>query len=97
MMVAYIAMTREEATNQAKPDAYAKGAPATARGHRIPFLSLYEKQEILEGQPMEGAAVLPFPTFEEAKQWYEGAAYQKAAVHRLKGAEYHIFIVEGSD
>jgi uncharacterized protein (DUF1330 family) len=31
----------------------------------------------------------------EAKAWYESPLYQQALVHRLKGAEYRVFMVEG--
>jgi len=96
-MAAYVVFIREETTNQAELDAYASEAPAAADGHKVSFLSLYGKQEVLEGQPVEGAAILRFPTFEEAKQWYASPAYQKAAVHRHKGAKYRVFILEGSD
>ena len=96
-MVAYVVMTREETTDQAELEAYAREAPAAADGHPISFLALYGNQEIVEGQSMEGAVILRFPTFEEAKQWYVSPAYQKAAAHRHRGAKYRVFIVEGSD
>jgi uncharacterized protein (DUF1330 family) len=96
-MAAYVVFIRVETSNQAELDAYASMAPAAADGHRVSFLSLYGKQEVLEGQPMEGAAILRFPTFEEAKKWYVSPAYQKAAAHRHMGAKYRVFILEGSD
>ncbi len=40
-------------------------------------------------------AILEFPTFEEAKTWYDSPAYREAREHRLKGADYHAVIVEG--
>lgn len=96
-MAAYVVLTREETTSQAELETYAREAPAAAEGHRISFLALHGKQEILEGTPIEGAVILQFPTFEEAKQWYESPAYQRAAAHRLRGAKYRVFIVEGAD
>ena len=50
-----------------------------------------------DGAPIEGAAVLEFPTFEEAEAWYDSAAYQDALVHRFRGAKYRTFIVQGVD
>jgi uncharacterized protein (DUF1330 family) len=96
-MAAYVVFIREETTNQMELDAYASEAPAAAEGHRVSFLSLYGKHEVLEGKLMEGAAILQFPTFEEAKQWYASPAYQHAAAHRHRGANYRVFILEGAD
>ncbi|MGF6597412.1 uncharacterized protein (DUF1330 family) [Paraburkholderia sp. GAS448] len=96
-MTAYVVLTREETTDPAELEAYAREAPAAAEGHRISFLALYGKQEMLEGSAIEGAVILRFPTFEEAKQWYVSPAYQRAAAHRHSGARYRVFIVEGSD
>lgn len=44
---------------------------------------------------MDGAVVLEFPTVADARAWYESPLYQQALPHRLKGAEYRVFIVEG--
>ena len=38
-----------------------------------------------------------FPTFKEAEAWYDGAAYQAAVVHRVRGAKYRTFILQGVD
>jgi uncharacterized protein (DUF1330 family) len=51
----------------------------------------------LEGPPVEGAVILSFPSMSEARAWYESPAYQAAREHRLKGAEYRVFLVEGLD
>ena len=34
---------------------------------------------------MDGAAILAFPSFEDAKRWYHSPAYQNAASHRFVG------------
>jgi uncharacterized protein (DUF1330 family) len=52
---------------------------------------------VLEGPPVEGAVILSFPSMSEARAWYESPAYQAAREHRLKGAEYRVFLVEGLD
>ena len=96
-MAAYVVFIREEITNQTELDAYAIEAPAAAEGHRVSFLPLNGKHEVLEGNLMEGAAILRFPTFEEAKQWYASPAYQHASTHRHRGANYRVFILEGAD
>jgi uncharacterized protein (DUF1330 family) len=50
-----------------------------------------------EGEPIEGVVILEFATFEEAEAWYDSPAYQAAVVHRLRGAKYRTFIVQGVD
>ena len=96
-MAAYVVFTRENTTNQAELDTYARNAQVAAEGHNVSFLALYGKQEVLEGPTMEGAAVLRFPTIEEARRWYDSPAYQEASKHRHAGAEYRVFIVEGAE
>jgi uncharacterized protein (DUF1330 family) len=49
----------------------------------------------LEGAPVDGAVILEFPTIADAKAAYDSPLYQEALKHRLKGAEYRVFIVEG--
>ena len=53
-MAAYVVFIREEITNQTELDAYAIEAPAAAEGHRVSFLPLYGKHEVL----VASAAVL---------------------------------------
>ncbi|MFP3567433.1 DUF1330 domain-containing protein [Paraburkholderia sp. SIMBA_030] len=96
-MTAYVVFTRERTTNQAELDTYAQEASGAAEGHNVSFLVLYGKHEVLEGPTMEGAAVLRFPTIEEARRWYDSPAYQEAAKHRHAGAEYRVFIIEGAE
>ena len=51
----------------------------------------------LEGPEIEGAVIVSFPTFEEAKAWYDSPAYKEAREHRFKGADYRVDTVVGSD
>jgi len=95
-MVAYVIFIREETTDQAELETYGRKAPAAAVGHNVSFLTLYGKHEVLEGPTMEGAAILQFPTVEEARRWYDSGAYQEAAAHRRAGADYRVFIVEAN-
>ncbi|RZM31916.1 MAG: DUF1330 domain-containing protein, partial [Sphingomonas sp.] len=51
--------------------------------------------ETLEGPAVEGAVILEFPDVAEAHAWYDSPAYQDALQHRLKGADYRVFVIEG--
>jgi uncharacterized protein (DUF1330 family) len=57
--------------------------------------ALYGRQEVLEGPEVEGVVILSFPSFEEAKAWYDSPAYREARKHRFQGADYSAVLVEG--
>ena len=64
-------------------------------GHAITPRALYGRQEVLEGEAVEGVAILEFPTFDEAKAWYDSPTYREVREHRYKGADYRAVIVQG--
>ena len=39
--------------------------------------------------------IVEFPTFEDAKKWYDSLAYREAREHRFKGAKYRAVLVQG--
>jgi uncharacterized protein (DUF1330 family) len=94
-MTAYIIFTREKTLDPVEFATYAEMVPATRTGHDSITLARYGDFEVLEGDPIEGAVILQFPTFAAAKAWYGSPAYQAAAQHRFAGARYRAFIIEG--
>lgn len=96
-MTAFIVFTREHTNDPAELKIYGEQASAAAEGHALTPLALYGKHDVLEGPPIEGAVILSFPTAAQARAWYDSPAYQAARQHRLKGAQYRVFIVEGVD
>ncbi len=94
-MVTYIVFTRERTRNQAELDTYLEKVSASMPGHAITPRALYGRQEVLEGAAVEGVAILQFPTFDEAKAWYDSPAYREVREHRYKGADYRAVIVQG--
>lgn len=94
-MAAYIIFIKEKTINQEELNIYAKEAPAGLIGHSITARATYGKNQVIEGSDVEGVAILEFPSFEEAKNWYENPIYQKAKEHRLKGGIYRAIIVDG--
>lgn len=94
-MAAYVIFIKEKTTNQQELDIYAKEAPAGLAGHNIVTRAAYGKNQVIEGTDVEGVAILEFPSFEEAKAWYENPIYQKAKEHRFKGGIYRAIIVDG--
>ncbi len=95
-MAAYMIFTRERTKDQGEMDIYNAGAVATLDGREFKPLAFYGAYEVLEGDAMEGAVVLEFPSVAEAKDWYHSAAYQQLVAHRHAGADYRVFVIEGA-
>ena len=94
-MAAYAVFIRERTHDPSELEAYTPKAIASLEGHSIKMLAAYGRQEVLEGPPVEGVVIVEFPSFEEAKAWYDSPAYREAREHRFKGADYRAVIVEG--
>lgn len=94
-MSAYVVMIRQRTLDQKEMDIYAQQALSAREGHPITPLARYGALEVLEGASIEGCLIHQFPTMQDAERWYHSPAYQAAAQHRQKGAEYQVFIVEG--
>jgi uncharacterized protein (DUF1330 family) len=94
-VAAYIVFIRDKTTNQAELDTYSQNVGPSMAGHTFTAHAVYGHHEVLEGPPVEGVVILSFPTFAEAKAWYDSPAYTEVRQHRFKGAEYRAMIVEG--
>ncbi|MDK8192218.1 DUF1330 domain-containing protein [Paenibacillus sp. UMB7766-LJ446] len=94
-MSAYVIFIREQTNEPEELKVYSSKAPAGLAGHPVKPLAMYDTHEVIEGPQVEGAALLEFPSFEEAKAWYYSPAYQDAVKHRLKGGTYRGIIIEG--
>jgi uncharacterized protein (DUF1330 family) len=94
-MSAYVILMREKIKDPAELDIYREKAVAAREGHNMKALARYSKVETLEGAPVEGVVIIEFPTFAEAKAWYDSPAYKAARKHRFLGADYRALIVEG--
>jgi uncharacterized protein (DUF1330 family) len=94
-MTAYVVYVRDRITDPEEFKKYEESAPAAGVGHPITPLAFYGAVQTLEGPPVDGAVILAFPSAAEARASYDSPLYQEALKHRLKGAEYRVFIVEG--
>ncbi len=94
-MSTYVVFIRERTRNPAEMEAYTPKAGASLAGHAVKVLAAYGKQEVLEGPDVEGVVIVEFPSFAEAKAWYDSPAYREAREHRFRGADYRAVIVEG--
>ena len=94
-MSAYVVFTREQTTDFEQLAQYAEKAPLAREGRELTALAFYGQLEVLEGDEIEGAVILRFPDIAAARDWYHSPAYQEALKHRLKGASYRVFMIEG--
>jgi len=95
MPPAYVVFTKGSTLDQAELDLYKAQVGASFEGVEVKFHAAYGPHEVLEGDSVEGVVILEFPDAAAARSWYFSPAYQKAAAHRFKGAEYRCVIVEG--
>jgi uncharacterized protein (DUF1330 family) len=94
-MVAYVIFIKERTRNPSEIEAYKQMAPAGMMGHPITMRIAHGRKEVVEGPDFEDLMMLEFPSFEEAKTWYNNPLYQAACEHRFKGGDYRAFIIEG--
>ncbi|NDL64100.1 DUF1330 domain-containing protein [Acerihabitans arboris] len=91
-MPAYFVAVRAATHDPEQMKIYSEKAEKSAgRLHPIP-LALYGRLRHTDGEPVDGAVIF---TFEAAEAWYDGPEYQEAVVHRLRGAAYRTFIIQG--
>jgi len=94
-MSAYVVYVRDRITDPEEFKKYEDAAPAASVGHPIKPLAFYGAVETLEGPRVDGAVILEFPTLADAQASYNSPLYQEALKHRLRGADYRVFIIEG--
>lgn len=94
-MTTYAVFIRDVTTNPAELEVYGRKSQAGTEGHPLTRLAVYGAFEVLEGPPIEGAVILQFPSMDDAKSWYNSPLYQDALQHRLAGAKYRAFFIEG--
>lgn len=95
-MVAYVIGLRKKVTNDQEFAKYGAAVGDTLAPHGIKVRARDGRLRVLEGTVFEGAVIVEFPSFEEAEAWYDGAAYSEIREYRQNGAEFDIFIINGS-
>jgi uncharacterized protein (DUF1330 family) len=99
-MAAYLIVYRESPVrDQSAMEEYSRRNRENATDSQAQFgikpLVAYGRSEGLEGPTPDGIVLLQFPTFADAKGWYESPAYQEAIALRKNAAEWRAVIVEG--
>jgi uncharacterized protein (DUF1330 family) len=67
----------------------------TLEGYGAKSVAAYTPFEQLEGDAVDGAAIVEFPSMELAKAWYNSPAYRAIMHHRQQGARYIGLLMEG--
>ena len=94
-MTAYVVMVRERTTDPEAMANYRALAPLARQGRAMQSVAHYGTHQVLEGEDVEGIAILQFPTMAEARNWYESPEYAKARAHRFRGSQTKVYLVEG--
>jgi uncharacterized protein (DUF1330 family) len=95
-MSAYLIFIREGAIlDPSEMERYRGSNRATPPLPRPTPLVVYGDIEALEGEAPDGVVMLQFASVDDAKAWYFSPAYQSAVPHRMKAADYRVFIVAG--
>jgi uncharacterized protein (DUF1330 family) len=94
-MAAYVVFTRERTRNAAQMDQYKLRVPASFQQHPATIRAIHGRHEVLEGPAIEEIIILEFPTYDEAKAWYQSPEYQAACEHRFQGGDYRCILTEG--
>ncbi len=94
-MATYMVFIRQSTRDPAELQTYSEQVSATLAGHPVTVLAAYGRHEAVEGPEVEGVVILEFPSFAEAKKWYDSPAYRQVREHRFRGADYRGVIVEG--
>ena len=94
-MPAYlISLCRYVTDRKRLEDYWAHVAPAF-RGVIAKPLVAYTPFEILEGGGVQGVVLFEFSSMEEARRWYNSAAYQDVKKLRDGAADFDLIIVDG--
>jgi len=96
-MTAYVVYIRERTTDAEALARYREAAPRAREGHPLTPIAYYGPHEVLEGEPVDGVAILSFPTMAAARAWYSSPEYQAALPHRLQGSTGTMLLVAGTD
>ena len=96
-MSVYAVFVRDRMHDLEEFKVYTQKSGAARAGHPLKAHVYYGAVEVLEGPPVDGVVIVEFPDKAAALAWYQSPAYQEAKVHRLKAADYRVFLVDGLD
>ena len=94
-MAAYFVYICLEVVDRSELEIYWSKIGPTLEGYSVRPVAAYTPFEQLEGDAVDGAAVVEFPSMEVAKDWYNSPGYRAIIHHRQQGARYIGLLMEG--
>ena len=94
-MAAYIVFVRDKTKDPAGMAKYAALARQSPVGKLEILAAKTGRQQVLEGSPAEAVVIMRFPTWDDALEWYNSDAYQKARQIRQASADVRAFLLQG--
>ena len=88
-MPAYFVYICQEVVDRSELEIYWSRIGSTLEGYGARSVAAYTPFEQLEGDAVDGAAVVEFPSMELAKTWYNSPAYRAIMHHRQQAATLH--------
>ena len=92
---AYLVYICQNVIDRKELETYWEKIGPTLEGYGAKSIAAYTQFEQLEGDPVDGASVVEFPSFERAREWYNSPGYRAIRHHRLNGAKYIGLLMEG--
>ena len=93
-MTGYI-IAQIEVTDPEKFKEYQELAKGTADPFGGDFIVRGGNMEVMEGESLSRVVIIKFPSFQNAKDWYNSPGYAKAKEVRQIAAQSNFIIVEG--
>jgi uncharacterized protein (DUF1330 family) len=94
-MAAYLVFIRETLRDAEAMAEYRTKGTAAAQKYPMDMIVPFGPAEILEGDPIVGAAIVRFENREAAMAFYKSPEYQEVTKLRLAISDYTTFIIEG--
>jgi len=94
-MAAYFVYICQEVVDRSELETYWSKIGPTLEGYGARSVAAYTPFEQLDGDAVDGAAVVEFPSMDRAKAWYNSPAYRAIMHHRQQGARYIGLLMEG--
>lgn len=96
-MVAYVIAQLHAINDPEGLQEYRRGVAATREAYGGRLVTGRGRLEVLEGDgEPQSVTILEFPSYEQAKRWYESAEYQPLKALRQRSARGTVLLIEGN-
>jgi uncharacterized protein (DUF1330 family) len=95
-MAAYLIAEITDVSDPAGMEEYRGAVGATVEQYGGKFIARGGKTELVEGEPYPGRIVIiEFPSFEQAKAWYDSEEYRQPKAQRMRCSTGRLFFTDG--